>query len=458
MRLVLSGDAPHIDDGFGEVRPLREDEAQVLALSMQALAEPDPDVEALLPAALGPALATWRRALALSVVGAEGDTAEIEAIAGQLAKASNDPAAVRAYFDGLMGAGHAWRRVLEGQVTDLAKARRWITAHPNGPGTRGIPLLIEGTAGGGAKIIGGAGGKLNGQELGKLKPGAGGAAPNTREGKAEAESKAKAEAEAKEKAAADSKAKAEAADKAKKDAAKRPPAARAAAPSKEAQASAPTASAEEEPITPGKEGPERPLTQKDKQQFWKMARDSAKMYPNPGRYLERLRSFDKDSEEDVIMFRSMLWGLYEMSKQAKGADRVRVNGILRTMYHHGIPPLPTNANPDDYRDKAPQQRLFKSRLIVPIRARLAKSTLAPVATPGREVTVGGRLAYWRESEGRGVLQIPLDTGKSLLVLARDLALALVDGAEELARVLSGQPPARALIAKLGLLKTARKNA
>jgi superfamily II DNA or RNA helicase len=101
--------------------------------------------------------------------------------------------------------------------------------------------------------------------------------------------------------------------------------------------------------------------------------------------------------------------------------------------------------------------LFKARLIIPITQRLAKSTLAPVATPAQQVRVGDTLAYWRENgTGLGVLQIPLASGKSLLVLAADLALALRDGADELARVLSGLAPARALIAKVGQLKTARK--
>jgi len=38
---------------------------------------------------------------------------------------------------------------------------RWITVHPNGPGEKGQPVLIEPQADGSAKVIGGAGGALN---------------------------------------------------------------------------------------------------------------------------------------------------------------------------------------------------------------------------------------------------------------------------------------------------------
>lgn len=38
---------------------------------------------------------------------------------------------------------------------------RWITVHPNGPGTEGQPVLIQPNADGTAHVIGGAGGKLN---------------------------------------------------------------------------------------------------------------------------------------------------------------------------------------------------------------------------------------------------------------------------------------------------------
>lgn len=38
---------------------------------------------------------------------------------------------------------------------------RWITVHPNGPGSEGTPVLIQPQADGSAHVIGGAGGKLN---------------------------------------------------------------------------------------------------------------------------------------------------------------------------------------------------------------------------------------------------------------------------------------------------------
>jgi hypothetical protein len=44
---------------------------------------------------------------------------------------------------------------------DIPAGAHWITAHPNGPGTKGQPLLIEPHPDGTAHVIGGAGGKLN---------------------------------------------------------------------------------------------------------------------------------------------------------------------------------------------------------------------------------------------------------------------------------------------------------
>jgi hypothetical protein len=43
----------------------------------------------------------------------------------------------------------------------LAAGERWITVHPNGPGTDGQPVLIRQMPDGAAKVIGGAGGRLN---------------------------------------------------------------------------------------------------------------------------------------------------------------------------------------------------------------------------------------------------------------------------------------------------------
>lgn len=442
MRLFQRGDVPHIDDGFGEVRPLREDEAQVLVLSSAALAEPDPEVEALLGPTVAPLMNTWRRALALSAVGGDIDAAELDAAATELAKAASDPAAMRGYLDTLSGSARAWRRTLKGHTEDLAKAQRWITAHPNGPGSRGIPLLIESTGGGPARIIGGAGGKLNGQELGKLKPGAGGAA-------------------------------------------------------KEPEAP-------HDPKTPlpvkgypfhGRELPKgsaNPATVElhsiVMHQAWERQKEvaaEAKAGENDPKW-----NFNKWSERNDAATRNVeaaenrLMTAFDSSEREKVWDYIR---SARSDNEKRPAPSPAQAERAAERGKvlasvhlaahkvkrpkqdAPrgssgsggdmrQQRLFKSRLIIPIPARLAKSTLAPVATPAQRVMVSDRPAFWREANGRGVLQIPLDTGKDLLVLASDLALALVEGADELARVLSGMAPARALIAKLGIHKTARKPA
>ena len=59
--------------------------------------------------------------------------------------------------------------------TTLAKANvpdgsRWITVHPNGPGTDGQPVLIQPQPDGSAKVIGGAGGSLNHLRLTGIKP------------------------------------------------------------------------------------------------------------------------------------------------------------------------------------------------------------------------------------------------------------------------------------------------
>lgn len=415
MLIFLRGGVPHIDDGFGEVRPLREEEAQVLSLSVEALAEPDPEAEAAFAPEVRPHLATWRRALALSAVGSqEVLLSELDAVATVLSRGNGDGAA---YLGGLIASARTWRGTLEGSVGDLAKARRWITAHPNGPGSRGIPLLIESTAGGGAKIIGGAGGKLNGQELGKLKPGAGGEAKNTREHKAEAE-------------AAAAKPKLSDTHRAKRT------------------------------FTSG--GQRMSNTQfhaAGRPNWWVRNADTNEFLQVPYTRGDEVFSFEAASvkagnyvvgvgpnNKHGIRYKATVLSDAAMAEKdaKKAADSTSAG--TGSGGQGGPPP-------------GAQMPLFKARLIIPITQRLAKSTLAPVATPAQQVRVGDTLAYWRENgTGLGVLQIPLASGKSLLVLAADLALALRDGADELARVLSGLAPARALIAKVGQLKTARKAA
>lgn len=57
---------------------------------------------------------------------------------------------------------------------DLRKAlgpgERWISVHPGGPGSKGVPVLIQEHPDGSARIIGGAGGKLNHMRLRGIKP------------------------------------------------------------------------------------------------------------------------------------------------------------------------------------------------------------------------------------------------------------------------------------------------
>jgi hypothetical protein len=107
-----------------------------------------------------------------------------------------------------------------------------------------------------------------------------------------------------------------------------------------------------------------------------------------------------------------------------------------------------------------QMPLFKSaRFLLPIAwaTPLAKSTLAAPTTPGEVVDLDGVKARWRLAmSGAGVLEIPLSTGKALLVLAATLSGAMAAGREELARVLSGLAPRNALIGRPGALTSARK--
>jgi hypothetical protein len=62
----------------------------------------------------------------------------------------------------------------DGDETTLSKAlspgERWITVHPNGEGTKGVPILITEHPDGTASVIGGAGGKLNYLKLRGIKP------------------------------------------------------------------------------------------------------------------------------------------------------------------------------------------------------------------------------------------------------------------------------------------------
>ena len=57
--------------------------------------------------------------------------------------------------------------------TDMPAGSRWITVRPNGPGTKGVPLLISAhpKKPGVWSVIGGAGGKLNYLELRGIKAG-----------------------------------------------------------------------------------------------------------------------------------------------------------------------------------------------------------------------------------------------------------------------------------------------
>ncbi|HEX7906775.1 MAG TPA: helicase-related protein [Paraburkholderia sp.] len=52
-------------------------------------------------------------------------------------------------------------RILLLKASEIPPGSRWITLHPNGPGTEGQPVLIQPNPDGTAHVIGGAGGKLN---------------------------------------------------------------------------------------------------------------------------------------------------------------------------------------------------------------------------------------------------------------------------------------------------------
>ncbi len=441
MLIFLRGGVPHIDDGFGEVRPLREEEAQVLALSVEALSAPDPDAEAAFSAEARPHLVTWRRALALSAVGAQDvPLSELDAVAAALSHGNADGPA---YLGGLIAASRAWRRALEGSVEDLAKARRWITAHPNGPGSRGIPLLIESTADGGAKIIGGAGGKLNGQKLGSLKPGAGGEAKNTREHKAEAE----------------------------------------ASEARDPKAPTPVKGypLRGRQIPSGAASPElAERTVLQLHQSWELIKEIDKTFEGMAQTdanHKRWQEARGRAEKAAARAQDAVIDAYPKHEHGK------VGAFLGDAYDENLKHGPPSA--DDAKAVAArlehlssraaakrgssggsgavpsgrQMPLFKARMVMTMPQRLAKSTLAPVAAPAQRVTVGDTLAFWRTNDtGMGVLEIPLKSGKSLLVLANDLALALREGAAELALVLKGLAPSRALISMPGRFKTARKPA
>lgn len=51
--------------------------------------------------------------------------------------------------------------ILLAKADTIPEGSRWITIHPNGPGTKGQPVLIEPQDDGSARVIGGAGGSLN---------------------------------------------------------------------------------------------------------------------------------------------------------------------------------------------------------------------------------------------------------------------------------------------------------
>ena len=57
------------------------------------------------------------------------------------------------------------------KASEIPAGAHWVTAHPNGPGTKGVPLLIQETHKGSGvhHVIGGAGGKLNYLKLKGLK-------------------------------------------------------------------------------------------------------------------------------------------------------------------------------------------------------------------------------------------------------------------------------------------------
>lgn len=57
--------------------------------------------------------------------------------------------------------GHWQHDFLKGDHGPIPADARWITVHPNGDGSKGVPILIQPTPHGHFRVIGGAGGKLN---------------------------------------------------------------------------------------------------------------------------------------------------------------------------------------------------------------------------------------------------------------------------------------------------------
>ena len=85
-------------------------------------------------------------------------------------------------------------KVLFLKAGSIPENARWITLHPNGPGTTGQAVLIQPNADGSAHVIGGAGGKLQFLKLRGVR--------KESEYKKEAEDRKKAKAEDKEAAGA----------------------------------------------------------------------------------------------------------------------------------------------------------------------------------------------------------------------------------------------------------------
>lgn len=76
-----------------------------------------------------------------------------------------------ALMDALIGvAGEPFDYSPDLLTKSLAEGERWVTAHPNGEGSKGVPILIKEHPDGTASVIGGAGGKLNHLKLRGIKP------------------------------------------------------------------------------------------------------------------------------------------------------------------------------------------------------------------------------------------------------------------------------------------------
>jgi hypothetical protein len=433
--LRLRDDAPFIDDGFGEERPLREAEARALLKACATLSAEPVGLEEFDMVHVEKWIAEVNRAREWAAGGAPP---------------GRDPAgAADAWVEEVRRAREAAQVIRGMGAGDLVKAQRWITAHPNGPGSRGIPLLIEGHKDGSATIVGGAGGKLNGKKLGELKAQASqGPGPKTPAPTAAPAAPAKPPGHTR---------------------GKLPWMPGNASPQMRTMVEVSTIqfrqSLEREKAIKARFSDDHVVTDAEQAEMDKASRATdavrrrlAEQYDTRNAWVHKqVNDFLDEVEDDVK-------ASPPPTAAESRADVKRVQQLAAELRaQHKMPDAPSPFPPKNRGGNlggSRQMPLFKSaRFLLPIAwaAPLAKSTLAAPTTPGEVVDIDGVKARWRLAmSGAGVLEIPLATGKALLVLAATLSGALAAGREELARVLSGLAPRNALIGRPGALTSARK--